>query len=501
MAPNIHNITPFVVKEITDYLDTKDVLRLSNGAKSLVYVRHWVYIKNVLKDNSNIIHIVAEQGKVDTLRHFEEIERSMKHLEVKWENPRSTCIDPKAADHLKEYGLRDWTPIHVAAYFGNQDVVTLLARKGKGINSEDGTKYKTRTPMFYAALSKEPESMITFMQGLGCDVNQVVTSNGLTLLAYFCLKKNFSAAEALVKAGARTDYKYSGDNKNLIHLCCAYEVIDMAYFRKFRRPAGSKRPSTKQLDMLDRSPASELYIRDNDSDEDSDEDSYENDYHIDVGVDGYGSLRPGIKEAIVENPDIYLDDYVSETDFWKFAGGHPSLPQNQEEYTQSKTADFDADVFDDLLFLLIRKGVNAAAVDATGCSPAHYAVLLRKDEAYWNAMNALQKGGEDFMTENDEAGTAVGNLCETNERKFLEDYDERIHFFLDLPDMNMEWIEPGEFDIDWSQVGRHFQSRGRYDDFEILRSRMSMEEEDDLLDGYDRYWGVGKFADGEDEED
>ncbi|KAK8076265.1 hypothetical protein PG994_003537 [Apiospora phragmitis] len=106
---------------------------------------------------------------------------------------------------LQQHNLSGWTPIHIAALFGNADMVEYL---GQG----------PRTPIFYAEVSDEPDTILPRMVRLGADINQKVGSSQLSLLAYLCSARCYRLALSLLWAGAKASFKTT-TRKTPLHLC------------------------------------------------------------------------------------------------------------------------------------------------------------------------------------------------------------------------------------------------------------------------------------------
>ncbi|KAK7918429.1 hypothetical protein PG985_010303 [Apiospora marii] len=124
---------------------------------------------------------------------------------------------------LRQHHLSGWTPLHIAALFGNSDMVEYLAIT-KGINIATRDRYEGRGPrgprsvMFYAAVSEKSDAVLPCMIRLGVDVNQKVGNSHMSLLAYLCDVRCYRQALNLLRAGAKADFK-TAHRKTLLHLC------------------------------------------------------------------------------------------------------------------------------------------------------------------------------------------------------------------------------------------------------------------------------------------
>ncbi|KAK8108899.1 ankyrin repeat-containing domain protein [Apiospora sp. TS-2023a] len=125
---------------------------------------------------------------------------------------------------LQQHSLSGWTPLHIAALFGNPDMVEyLVTKKGMSIGDRDlmhdgqGPR-GTRTVTFYAAVSEKSDAILPCMIRLGANVNQKVGNSHMTLLAYLCDVRCYRQALVLLRAGAKADFK-TVHRRTLLHLC------------------------------------------------------------------------------------------------------------------------------------------------------------------------------------------------------------------------------------------------------------------------------------------
>ncbi|KAK8057430.1 hypothetical protein PG996_011367 [Apiospora saccharicola] len=125
---------------------------------------------------------------------------------------------------LRQHSLSGWTPLHIAALFGNSDMVEyLITKKGMSIENRDllhdgrGPR-GTRTVMFYAAVSENSGKILPCMIRLGADINQKVGNSHMSVLAYLCDARCYRQALVLLRAGAKADFK-TVHRRTLLHLC------------------------------------------------------------------------------------------------------------------------------------------------------------------------------------------------------------------------------------------------------------------------------------------
>ncbi|KAK7990427.1 hypothetical protein PG990_014707 [Apiospora arundinis] len=136
-----------------------------------------------------------------------------------------------------KHGLGGWAPIHIAALFGNAEMVEYLVSRGVSIDTQDHSK-APRSALFYSAVSERFAAVLPCVVRLGADINQKVprpkgrpieweagiggsSSVYMPLLACLCDKRCYQQALMLLRAGARANYKTS-HRKTLLHLCTTH---------------------------------------------------------------------------------------------------------------------------------------------------------------------------------------------------------------------------------------------------------------------------------------
>lgn len=143
---------------------------------------------------------------------------------------------------ILQHGLSGWTPIHIAALFGNADMVEYLLNRGVPIGSQDHSGVP-RDVMFYAAVSEQFDVIQPCMVSQPSLINQQVQKeidggSPMPLLAYLCVSHCFRQARSLLQAGAKASYKTS-QRKTLLHLCTQVCTQQSHHQYNFYRPLGS----------------------------------------------------------------------------------------------------------------------------------------------------------------------------------------------------------------------------------------------------------------------
>ncbi len=106
--------------------------------------------------------------------------------------------NPNSINEPNEAG---YTPLILACYHGNEEVVNFLIDKVKDINGTSGYG----TPLM-AAVVKGDLNIIELLLDKKADTN-IADSNGTTALHYATLFKQTDIVKLLVKAGAKSDIK------------------------------------------------------------------------------------------------------------------------------------------------------------------------------------------------------------------------------------------------------------------------------------------------------
>jgi len=113
------------------------------------------------------------------------------------------------------------TPLLLACYQGNRDVIRLLLENGAEINAANA---QGQTPLIVAASGKNFSELVPLLVEEGAEVN-AVTNDGLTALFEVIVKVNkygtetiLKTAELLVRHGARVDPKIGGGFTPLMYV-------------------------------------------------------------------------------------------------------------------------------------------------------------------------------------------------------------------------------------------------------------------------------------------
>ncbi|MBE7103781.1 ankyrin repeat domain-containing protein [Bacillus cereus] len=105
-------------------------------------------------------------------------------------------IDPSVANEISEDG---WTPLHLAAYFGQKEIASFLLEHGADIHIR-AENDNENTPL-QAAIANEQSELVAFLIEKGSDVN-AVQSGGWTGLHEAALLGNEEIITLLLENGA-----------------------------------------------------------------------------------------------------------------------------------------------------------------------------------------------------------------------------------------------------------------------------------------------------------
>lgn len=150
----------------------------------------------------NVIFKAIEKNQVDQIRTLLE-----------------TGTDPNIKDALRN------TPLHMAAFYGYEDVVDLLAAKGGDVNALNEAG---RTPI-YEAVRADHKQAVSALIANGAKLTAKYTDTRFTILHFAAMEKRYEISEILLENGAElkvkdalgkkpTDYAKASKDKMLIKL-------------------------------------------------------------------------------------------------------------------------------------------------------------------------------------------------------------------------------------------------------------------------------------------
>ena len=133
------------------------------------------------------------------LKYFEGWEIIMEHLQsiaqaVISGNKEKVVKFIKARSIVNECSEDGWTPLHLAAYFGQKEIASFLLESGADIHSRAKTKMKIRL----AAIANKQSELVAFLIEKGLDVN-IMQSGGWTGLHEAALLGNEEIIMLLLK--------------------------------------------------------------------------------------------------------------------------------------------------------------------------------------------------------------------------------------------------------------------------------------------------------------
>ncbi len=115
-----------------------------------------------------------------------------------------------ALDHglINTYSADGWTPLHLAAFFGNLACARTLVEQGAGVNAR--SRGSMQNMPLHAAASSRSREIVELLAGHGADVN-ARQHGGWTALHAAALNGDVETARVLIAHGA--DIKARADNQ------------------------------------------------------------------------------------------------------------------------------------------------------------------------------------------------------------------------------------------------------------------------------------------------
>ncbi|KAJ3430484.1 ankyrin repeat ph and sec7 domain containing protein secg-related [Anaeramoeba flamelloides] len=118
--------------------------------------------------------------------------------------------------------LYDRTLLHWSCTAGKLEITKFLLSNGADVKQTDTNG---RTPL-HEASDQGREDLITVLLDAGSKINKK-DQNGFTALYYAILSRKISSVGALVKRGARLDFRFGDEGKLVLHLACSLGRPDM----------------------------------------------------------------------------------------------------------------------------------------------------------------------------------------------------------------------------------------------------------------------------------
>ncbi|XP_071796931.1 uncharacterized protein [Asterias amurensis] len=116
----------------------------------------------------------------------------------------------------------NWTPLHIAASVGQEDIVTVLVSKGAEVNSANSTG---QTPLHYAA-SRDRQKVAEILLEHGADTN-IAERVGATPMHRAASKGNLEIVKLLLNYNCRLDQQDCVGNTAL-HMACEEDRVKEA---------------------------------------------------------------------------------------------------------------------------------------------------------------------------------------------------------------------------------------------------------------------------------
>ncbi|WP_020532177.1 ankyrin repeat domain-containing protein [Flexithrix dorotheae] len=150
----------------------------------------------------NVIFKAIEKNQVDQIRTLLE-----------------TGTDPNIKDALRN------TPLHMAAFYGYEDVIDLLASKGGDVNAINEAG---RSPL-YEAVRADHQQAVSALIANGAKLTPKYTDKRFTILHFAAMENRYEISEILLENGANlkvkdalgkkpADYAKATKNKMLVKL-------------------------------------------------------------------------------------------------------------------------------------------------------------------------------------------------------------------------------------------------------------------------------------------
>ncbi|RYP48885.1 hypothetical protein DL768_005309 [Monosporascus sp. mg162] len=190
-----------IILDISQKLDPQDRATFAASLRLIdTVVGDKRFLDNVRGGESAVVRLAAKTGNLEILRR---LQRLVKDFD--W-NPFDTTA-------------KGWTPLHIAAAFGNENVINYLWEQGISIDAVDTTSPVEFTPLLYAAHTVHAPYILPILQDYGANIDLPVSHLAEPAIAYVAKRSRFKTALALLQAGANPMWKDT-QGKNLLHICC-----------------------------------------------------------------------------------------------------------------------------------------------------------------------------------------------------------------------------------------------------------------------------------------
>ncbi|CAJ2509143.1 Uu.00g141690.m01.CDS01 [Anthostomella pinea] len=214
---------PEIVKYVARYCDDNQTLLALSRVN-----RHWspwateaLYQNNIAYEGSGAALYAAAYGRLDILKYMVAVgtERHQPNFATVPSDLESTITEAwqDLKDDSKPTG---WTPIHLAALFGHEDIVETLLDQGVNLETKDNDDH---TPLLYGLYSCSFMSMTRLLTRKGADINDMVDKRDhggdhnqrVPMIIASCKKRQMTLMIRLILAGA--DVSNVRNGRTLLH--------------------------------------------------------------------------------------------------------------------------------------------------------------------------------------------------------------------------------------------------------------------------------------------
>lgn len=212
--PDIYGTTPL---HNAAFAGNKEIIALLIPAYATLDIVDWALYTPLfyaIVNNPSVVSFLIESGAQTNLVNRNDT--SSLHLAAEFNSPvMQLLIDHGAKEHINSQNIQGRTPLHMAAYFKNNEAVNILLENGANPNIPDSHH---RTPIFYT--SENPLITKTLL-AKNADVN-IHDARGTTSLMYAAWNNNYHTVKKLLKTGKVTTL----NDRNLEDNTALYYAIE-----------------------------------------------------------------------------------------------------------------------------------------------------------------------------------------------------------------------------------------------------------------------------------
>ncbi|RYO87592.1 hypothetical protein DL764_008840 [Monosporascus ibericus] len=210
-----------IILDISQELDPQDRATFAASSRLIdTVVGDKRFLDDVRGGESADARLAAKTGNVEILRRLQRLIKDFDWNVCPATNPNIEDVQLHDVDWVEPMDItaKGWTPLHIAAAFGNENIINYLWEQGIFIDNFDTSSLVEFTPLLYAAHAVHASYILPIPQDYGADIDLPVTS----CRARHCLcsqRSRFKTALALLQAGANPMWNDT-QGKNLLHICC-----------------------------------------------------------------------------------------------------------------------------------------------------------------------------------------------------------------------------------------------------------------------------------------